>query len=96
MTGVKQTIQWMVRRPEREALLNPARRPTARQSIAKQSMKGACIDHVRTELNGRSLKRQWFKSKGRWAEDNGPVMNAAGNVWPLWSLSRMEPRSRNS
>lgn len=37
MKAVKETIQWMVYRPEREALLSPARRR-------------ACIDRVRAEL----------------------------------------------
>ena len=38
MKAVKRTIQWMVYRPERDALLSPARRR-------------ACIDRVRSELS---------------------------------------------
>lgn len=52
MKAVKETIQWMVYRPEREALLSPSRRRT-------------CIDRVRVELNISERRACRFRTQHR-------------------------------
>ena len=51
MKAVKETFQWMARRPEREALLSPSRRPLPGRRMAKPCCReGASFAHVRSQF----------------------------------------------